>query len=569
MKNKKKRRKDGADDIPVIVTITYDCIYDDHHELNVQSLLEGIPSFSLLHYIVRQHNKVIYSFGNSKQQCQMLRDMCTHLPKKVRERTYEFMRNHDHNISYIDNYSSLLLMGLIVQNFTFHEVDDDELDLCEDEYEEVFKAILYCNQWWTNIQTEKLECGEMTETLVSLRLELPIVEFKQSKDFRAQMYKALCFFQFCEKDPKFSVYLESFCKVKSVEGWRNYIENLFSVLEQSIYLPYIYRAEDSQEYIRFLDNYVIGIDSEKDLHEVPDVLKYFRDHFLLKLRSENKVYYLLLNVNLLIDKFYQGMKFDFYNVVKNYFPNDFKSYPDFSSSLGEKFSESHLFCGLMHKIYCDKPDVLMLRGEEFKKNGVLGEPDLYLRIDNSLLLFEYKDITLGDDIKYSTDIRIIKSGICDRICKYEENQKKKGVGQLLYNIERLFCNNLADGLDLAINDVREIYPIVITTDRAFSAIGVNSLVIQEFNKMIKSSPLSSTRGLFIYIPVIIELDILIILLGALSDGALELRSIIREYIEKTKSRLIPFTAFIQERYKEQCSGIFNRRLFEDLANMMR
>lgn len=139
----------------------------------------------------------------------------------------------------------------------------------------------------------------------------------------------------------------------------------------------------------------------------------------------------------------------------------------------------------MQQIYSDSDEVTMFTGEELKEKGIVGEPDLYLRVGKTLHLFEYKDITLGDTIKYSPNIDEIRQGICNILCKY--GKKNKGAGQLLYNIKRIFQDGLMNELDPGVSYVSKVYPIILTTDRSFSAIGVNALVIQEFSNMIKNN----------------------------------------------------------------------------------
>ncbi|MEZ7712098.1 hypothetical protein [Segatella salivae] len=116
------------------------------------------------------------------------------------------------------------------------------------------------------------------------------------------------------------------------------------------------------------------------------------------------------------------MKFDFYRSLQG----KYKSYPDFNSELATRFSEPYLLYRLMQQIYSDSDEVTMFTGEELKEKGIVGEPDLYLRVGKTLYLFEYKDVTLGDTIKYSPNIDEIRQGICNRLCKYGKKIKERG-----------------------------------------------------------------------------------------------------------------------------------------------
>mgnify|MGYP006979102477 CR=1 FL=1 len=101
------------------------------------------------------------------------------------------------------------------------------------------------------------------------------------------------------------------------------------------------------------------------------------------------------------------MKFDFYTTLKNHSLKNAKgkviaSYADFSSCFGRDFSEPLLLHSLMTDIFADKVDAIYT-GDQLKDLGVVAEPDLYMRIGDSLYLFEYKDVTLSDEVKFSAD----------------------------------------------------------------------------------------------------------------------------------------------------------------------
>lgn len=535
MKTKKILSKLNMPDIWVV--IGYDGIYDDYKTVKVHELLKDIPTLSLLHYITQQINKIVYSVGDQNLQRSMLYETSKYLPKEVRNRIRRFMGQYK-SINYIEFYGSTLFMGLALQNFTPHEEDDKELSLCQDEYETTFKAIIYCNQRWTDEQLRDLNIKNKDLDVVSMSLliDLPIVEFKLHKDFKVQMYKAICFFEFCESDDEYSKHLEFFYKDKATKHWQEYILRLFGFFEASLRSQYIKVDASKVKDIHFFDQYIVNIQDCKDLWDGHNALKYFRDHFLFKITDDT---YLLLNANPLIDKLYQGMKFDFYRSLQG----KYKSYPDFNSELATRFSEPYLLYRLMQQIYSDSDEVTMFTGEELKEKGIVGEPDLYLRVGKTLYLFEYKDVTLGDTIKYSPNIDEIRQGICNRLCKY--GKKNKGAGQLLYNIKRIFQEELMNELDPDVSYISKVYPIILTTDRSFSAIGVNALVIQEFSNMIKNNPIY--KEVFISVPIIMELDTMILCAKELHDGTIILSDILDEYLLEI-NRLTPFSTYMYDNY---------------------
>lgn len=537
MKNSSKQN------IPdIFVTIGYKDIYDDYDNVDIHSLLADIPTVSLLNFVIERNNRVIYSPGSGDKQRQMLHETCKYLDRDTKKKVRKFMDRQlrsNYQINYIDNTGCILFMGLALQNFTPYAPDDSELLICQDEYEAVFKAIIYCNQRWIDEQQKGIRAvsnPSWEDEDIYMLIDLPIVEFKQYKDFIVQFYKAWCFFDFCEQSPKYLEDLKTFCAQRAVSHWKGYLLKLFGFLEASIKNienPYIKLPKGTLgDLSSFFDQYIINIEDCGNLWEGHNALQYFRDHFLLKVSPDTlKVSpdtYLLINANFLVDKFYQGMRFDFFKALKAT-SSKYKNYPDFSTRLSQDFSESNLFWRLIKQIYNENQDALILTGEDFRQQRITAEPDLYLRIGNRLFLFEYKDVTLGDSIKYSHTIRRIKEGICDRICRYDK--KKKGAGQLLYNIDRIFTKDLVRDIDPDIDLASKVYPIIVTTDRSFSAIGVNRFVIQEFSKWMKS-PLSIPC--LVTVPIIMGLDTLILCADMLHEGVLTLHDLLDGYIQTNK-----------------------------------
>lgn len=84
----------------------------------------------------------------------------------------------------------------------------------------------------------------------------------------------------------------------------------------------------------------------------------------------------------MVDKFYQGMKFDFCNSVlsrngKDEKGNIIKDFPDFNSLLGRKFSESVLFYDLMHKCFDGNYEIIM-SGDELKPFLIVKENLIFI-----------------------------------------------------------------------------------------------------------------------------------------------------------------------------------------------
>ena len=211
---------------------------------------------------------------------------------------------------------------------------------------------------------------------------------------------------------------------------------------------------------------------------------------------------------------------------------------------------------LFDKTY-NNGNAVKFTGEQLKQNGITGELDYYLRIGNTLFLIEFKDILFPDTLKYSDDVDAIKQGIKDRLCK-DDNGVRKGGGQLLYNIDRILNHGLMDALDPGVKAVTSIYPLLVTTDMAFSAMGVNLTVTEEFDKIMRAK-YSFKQNVMIYVPVITNLDSIVLLSYRLHTSSLQLNTLLKDYIVGNWLNLASFDTYVldecQESQAERVGGL--------------
>lgn len=544
----------------VQVAISYSVLYNDYDKVDPYLLIKDIPTLALLNFVVTLQNRVLYAVSDYTTQKQMIRKMCPWLDATARRKVWQFLKNHNMPLL-MSCDTSFLMFRLALSNYVPFESDDDMLDLCQDEMEGAYKAILYCNQKWTDIGwsyncSEKINLARDPLSLakISVRVDLPIVEFKLSKDFRTQFHKAIQFFKFCEADSCFSTYLPKFYSDHKTKNWRDYLLQIFFFLEASLKNQYILVDDPNDSLSKsahsFFDQFVIDLKDDilKKLWTDDQGMTYLRDHFLL--RVSDKIY-LLLNVNLLVDKMYQGMKFDFFKSIKKHglLTKDGKkyiNYPHFNSVLGEVFSEPKMLYPFLHKCFDGIVDKL-IEGETLKANGMTGAPDFYMREGDTLFLFEYKDLTLGDSVKFSQNEEFIKQQILERICydgiDSNGKYKRKGGGQLLATIDNLLNKHSFDQYDSDVNLIKKICPIIVTTDSAFSSLGVNAIVIAAFNKILNEKGYKF-GDVFLSVPVIIDFDTLIKLGYMLSIKKINLWKVVCDYLMNNKFSISSFSTYV-------------------------
>lgn len=543
------------------VAICYKDLYNDYNTVNPYTFIENIPTLSILNFVVSLQNRVLYAISDTATQKCMIKEMCPCLDSKVRHKAWLFQKNNQLPLL-MSCETSFLMFQLALSSYVPFG-SNDELDLCKDEMQGVYKAILFCNQRWTDIGCPNNFIGRvnpnrdhMCLAKLSVCLDLPIVEFKFYKDFRTQFYKAIQFFKFCESDPVFSTYLQTYCSDHLIRHWKEYLLQLFYFFESSLKNQYVSLDSSGNplptSVPSFFDQFAIvferDADTLKELWKGNKGMTYLREHFLLRVSEKN---YLLLNSNLLVDKIYQGMKFDFFKSVKEHGlltkeGSKYLNYSQFSSVLGEVFSEPKMLYPLLRKCFGNVADKL-IDGNTFKSQGMDGEPDFYMRENDTLFLFEYKDLTLGDSVKFSQDPEFIKIQILERLCydgtDSKGNYKRKGGGQLLATINKLINNHSFDQYDSGVNLIKKICPIIVTTDSAFSSLGINALVIEAFDK-IRKEKAYKFQEIFVSVPVIIDFDTLIKLCYIFSVKKINLWKVIWDYIQLNSGHISPFSTYV-------------------------
>ena len=170
-------------------------------------------------------------------------------------------------------------------------------------------------------------------------------------------------------------------------------------------------------------------------------------------------------------------------------------------------------------------------------------------------MVEYKDLIISDSIKHSGDINLIKKTIIERICldteildkKGNVKRKQKGVGQILDSISRLMGNEY-DKLDSSLKNVKKIFPIVVTTDITFSALGINLLIIKETEDLIRRyADILKDKEIFIFTPIIIDLNNLIDYAFLFNTGKADFFQSLEDYIRINNGNLQSFDVYVKDR----------------------
>jgi hypothetical protein len=128
-----------------------------------------------------------------------------------------------------------------------------------------------------------------------------------------------------------------------------------------------------------------------------------------------------------------------------------------------------------------------------------------------------------------------------------EQKRQKGAGQILKSIDNFFNHRALDDMGIDISSIKEVFPIVVTTDTSFNALGVNALVKQEFAKLKINSGLS--LPVRVLSPVILDFDTLFNLIIPLREQRFNLGNLLYQYINKCSKpgfSTMPFCGFIKD-----------------------
>lgn len=481
-------------------------------------LMEGIPTLPALEFVVERQNRVMFAFADIKTQKDAIYEMRFYMEQEEQANVDEFISNMA---------TPILLMNLSGMEFcaqALRRPNTEVRELSKEETRRVYLAYLLCNEKWSSHQAKGLEVDSEHPENMLLKVDMPLSEFKRHKDFKAAIYKATQLFRFCEKNADYWTIVSQFLTERGAKDWREYLMKLFELYFKSIGIK---DQPLSSQITPFEEQYAIDL-SQMTNDDTLNIM-WLRDHFLVK-RVDGT--FLVINNNLIIDKMYQGLKFDLFKTAKNHHlaieGEEIKSIDKLNEKLGQDFSEEYLLYDLMEKIYSGH------EGVRFKGQELLGkidaEPDYYLRQGKKLLLIEHKDVLISELKKQETDVSKIIDALSDKICREKDDKKgRKGGPQLLHTIDGIFKRESMKHLDGDAKKADMVYPVVTVLDSAFSSLGVALATVRKFCEQAQGYD-TIKEGLTHVAPItIIDIDTLFILSKRLHDGELNLFNLIGEY----------------------------------------
>ena len=559
----KKNRTDNRFVPKAIVALDYNQIYGEEElNLTIADHLADVPTLVVLHHILMLHWPLHYVMNSPMFHRKAIGRLNQALKGKAKRNLIQLLRpelrrklqKNKPDYILIDTQSTLHVCYEALRNYMPMEgYDDNDINATEEELQDIYKAYLKANSYWTGKQCIS---SDIIDTM--LAIEVPFIEFKHPKPVLSSAYKALKFFEYCESHPPYDAYLKQMLTDIGLDDWHQYISLIVSIIPDIIKSPYVKFDEKDQWAYNFFAQYAVDIEDFKKQKEWDgnESIKYLRDNFVIRI-SPNML--MFLSPDLIVDKLYQALKFTMWKTISNHnlLTPSGKPYNDFShftSQLGTDFSEKYLANAILTKIFANQADALY-NDEQVKQAKITSPSDFYILKGENLAVVEYKDLIISDSVKHSGDINLIKKTIIERICldteildkKGKVKRKQKGVGQILDSISRLMGNEY-DKLDSRLKNVKKIFPIVVTTDITFSALGINLLIIKETECLIRRyADILKDKEIFIFTPIIIDLNNLIDYAFLFNTGKADFFQSLEDYIRINDGNLQSFDVYVKDR----------------------
>jgi hypothetical protein len=196
--------------------------------------------------------------------------------------------------------------------------------------------------------------------------------------------------------------------------------------------------------------------------------KIFREKPLYKVSSNE---YCLVNQNFFIDKFFHSLNFPFYNYMHN--QKGFKdNYQGFKGKYSQEFSEKTLFFETMDSVLADS-EILKVKGTDYDYEY----SDYYVRSDNNIYLFEFKDYLINAESKHSYDYELLSNELK---AKYIEEHGAKQLINIIHKIENNEIDFDKSKLNFKKLNNYTVYPIIVFTDITLNCTGLNYMFNREF-----------------------------------------------------------------------------------------
>jgi hypothetical protein len=520
--------------------LTYNALFGET-PFDVIAAAKSLPLVVCVNYITWSTAKVSLDEFDSRKQSQLLGAWITDFPTKESK---EFVSLPLRRLAFINKPISLMVIELLLEHA---DRESKAEQLTSEQLLTLFKLYIHTSMTFTNNQN-KIAAEEINATTLKdidsyikalLPLRLPYFDLSITSAIQNEIYKATVFFKYCEAIPEQAEYLKKYLSSFGFSSWHDYLAKLLLIyfhlykevgnneIKSSITIDSTNPVNTAM--IRALESQKLDLSTftpDKDF-------KALRAYPVLK--TDNNTYTLLSN-DLFLNKFFQVIQFDFGNFISKNggeaHGRKVRSFLDYKSVYSSFFSEETLLYNLLKYITAGKKKYKSFTGVQIKT--IIGEdktePDYYIRDGNNIFLFEAKDAIFSTKAKLSYSFDALKEEVSKKMIKNDKG-KQKGVTQLSLVIKAIINNDYSE-IDKGIPSSYNIYPVLLITDSAFTAFGINHILDKELRMLVTGIP----KYARIHPLSLIRIDTLIEFRESFKDETIPLKKAIAGYTSKLQDK---------------------------------
>ncbi|MES2654694.1 MAG: hypothetical protein V4620_03845 [Bacteroidota bacterium] len=522
----------------VVMLKSKDLFPDEYLELKI--LVQDIPSIVVLAVLASINSRFFIDDPKPELQVRILNEVFLfrqplEISQKIRDNVVNFFRNRP-DIDF-ENHAlfsaKTVLMFMEYELTNYREKSDGWQDTNSEDELKLFKALLLFNDQLDSKLPPVSKIGKIySPDTFFYEVHWPLIvlqyDFMKPIDPIYQMIKGVVLMSELKK-AELSFYVNKFLEINKRVSIHEYLLEIMQLIiycttgnNQSLFSRSGFTLE-GDNIPTFYDSNCIN---PEDYHRDE---KYKINHNGLKSKPLIKLeesQYLVFHWNFLAKKLYDGLIFDFLNVTGVEEERGL-TYPNFKSKYSDKIVEKIIFKNVMTYLLCGKKNLLHFEESQ-------GEPDLYYRNKNNVILFEFKDVSFASSTIDSSTYEAIRDEIEKKICLYSDKkgEKSKGVGQMIKFIEKIV--NSQYNFDSFENMSKwTIHPVIVITDEMFEIPGINRYINTIFTNHIEQY-----RGKFQKIEdvIIVNFDFLFSYIGKIKKGEYKLLELIAGYNKYIKYR---------------------------------
>lgn len=486
-----------AKEINIAVYPTYVDIFGDGFEKEkLIFLLKEIPTFNLISTVSFISACIDNRTDNFDAQNYILKELLTPLNRKEQLDISEKINSFEKGAPIIvfHQVACLLLAQTSILNFTAGE----KKYLTSSDARNILKAFLHCNSKYS-VKMDDLIPGlrdlNDLEKPIGLTIVMDTAQsrfFNPRKDILEQSFKLKQFDEFLKCDSEIGgKYYQEYIKSKNVSNLLEIIKITWNIYFKIASFKKDFELKEVRSTINVTDKdpliikYFDSISIVKsdlsiystEYNETDLDFKLIREKPLYKI-NENQ--FAVINSNFFADRIFHSLFFDYYKFIRQIGYS--KTFGDFKSYYSEIFVEKFLLKRVLNNIFEKKNVDVKEAGDVLKIKDKYNKDysDYYLRKGLKLLLFECKDTIMKTEIKYSYEYRKIIEDINKKFID------KVGVDQLLNVITSIGNHEIPfDRMEsIELKDLT-VFPVIVYTDPAFNARGINYYVNTVFKERLK------------------------------------------------------------------------------------